>query len=160
MKYALLTLSLFFCDLLPAQKADSSVVGKVKETSSFLYQQTKAYSIRIELKGIYLHNQQFYFNFAITNRSRLNYPIDFIHFYIRDRVTVKRTSVQEIELVPLYIDSVSVVAAKTKQNFIIVLPQFTIPDRKECIFELFELNGGRNLTLKITNMDIFRIKPL
>jgi len=160
MKYVLLILLLFICELLPAQKTDSSIVSKVKETGSFLYEQTKAYGIRIELKGIYLHNQQFYFSFTISNHSRLNYPIDFIHFYIHDRIAVKRTSVQEIELAPLYMDSVAVVSAKSKQNLVMVLPQFTIPDRKECILELFELNGGRNLTLKVTNKCIFQVKTL
>lgn len=160
MKYVLLILLLFSSRPLTAQKADSSVVSKVKETGSFLYQQTKAYGIRIELKGIYLHNQQLYFSFSIFNRSRLNYPVDFIHFYIHDRVTVKRTSVQETELVPFYMDPVSHIPAKSKQNFVIVLPQFTIPSAKECILELFELNGGRNLTLKVTNKCIFQARTL
>jgi len=160
MKYILLIPIFLSCGLLHAQKIDSSIIAKAKEAGSFLYQQTKAYGIRIELRGIYIHNQQFYFSFTISNRSRLNYPIDFIHFYIRDRVTAKRTSVQEMELVPLYMDSVSNVSAKSKQNFVIVLPQFTIPDRKECILELFEFNGGRNLTCKVTNKSIFQAKVL
>ncbi len=160
MKYVLLILLLFSYHLLPAQKADSSVISKVKETSSFLYQQSKAYGIRIELEGVFLHNQQLYFSFAIFNRTRLNYPVDFIHFYIRDHVKLKRTSVQEVELVPLYMDLVTNVPAKSKQNFVIVLPQFTIPGAKECILELFELNGGRNLTLKVTNKCIFQARAL
>jgi conjugative transposon TraN protein len=160
MKYVLSILLSLSYGLVYAQKADSSIAVKAKGAASFLYLQTKAYGIRIELKGIYVHNQLFYFNFFISNRSRLNYPIDFIHFYIRDRVTAKRTSVQEIELIPLYIDSVSNVSAKSKQNFVIVLPQFTIPDRKECILELFELNGGRNLRLKVTNNCIFQVRAL
>lgn len=160
MKYVLLILLLFSSRPLTAQKADSSVISKVKETGSFLYQQTKAYGIRIELKGIYLHNQQLYFSFTIFNRSRLNFPVDFIHFFLRDRVTVKRTSVQEVELSPLYMDPVTTVAAKSKQNFVIMLPQFTIPGAKECILELFELNGGRNLTLKVTNKCIFQARAL
>ncbi len=160
MKYVLLILLLFLFHVLPAQKADSAVLSKVKESGSFLYQQTKAYGIRIELKGIYLHNQQLYFSFAIFNRTRLNYPVDFIHFYIRDRVTVKRTSVQDVELIPMYMDPVSNIPAKSKQNFVIVLPQFTIPGTRECILELFELNGGRNLTLKVTNKCIFQARTL
>lgn len=160
MKFVFLILLLFLSDVLPAQKADSAIVSKAKETGSFLYQQTKAYGIKIELKGIYLHNQQLYFSFTIFNRTRLNYPVDFIHLYIRDRVTVKRTSVQEVELVPIYFDPVSNIPAKSNQNFVIVLPQFTIPGTKECILELFELNGGRNLSLKIINKNIFSSKPL
>jgi hypothetical protein len=160
MKYVLLIFLLFSYNLLQAQKADSAIISKVKESGSLLYQQTKAYGIRIELKGIYLHNQQLYFSFCISNRSHLNYPVDFIHFYIRDRVTVKRTSVQEVELVTLYIDPLTNVPAKSKQNFVIVLPQFTIPGAKECILELFELNGGRNLNLKVTNKCIFQARAL
>lgn len=160
MKYVLLILLFFLSQALPAQQADSAIVSKAKETGSFLYQQTKAYGIKIELKGIYLHNQQLYFSFSIFNRTRLNYPVDFIHFYIRDRVTVKRTSVQDVELVPIYMDAVSTVPAKSKQNFVIVLPQFTIPGAKECLLELFELNGGRNLNLKISNKCIFQARAL
>lgn len=160
MKYVLLIPLFLLCHELPAQKVDSGFVRKVKENRSFLDLEAKAYGIRIELKGIYQHDQLLYFSFSIFNRSRLNYPVDFIHFYIRDRITVKRTSVQELELLPLYMDTVSMVPTKSNQNFVIVLPQFTIPGAKECILELFELNGGRNLSLKITNKNIFSTKPI
>lgn len=160
MKYVLFVPLLLFYFRSTAQKVDSSLISRVKEYPSHLYQQSKAYGIKIELKGIYLHNQQLYFSFAISNCTRLSYPIDFIHFYMRDKVIAKRTSVQELDLVPLYMDTVAIVSAKAKQNFVMVLPQFTIPTAKECILELFELSGGRNLSLKVTNKCIFQARSL
>lgn len=160
MKYVFLIPFLVFPFLLPAQKADSSIVARVKESGAFLLGGSKAYGIRIELKGIYIHGQQLYFSFRVSNRSRLDYPIEFIHLYVHDKATAKRTSVQDVELTPLFSDTLSNVKAKTRKDFVIVVPQFTLPASKETMFEIFELNGGRNLKLKITNKFIFQARAL
>ncbi|MBN8788977.1 MAG: DUF4138 domain-containing protein, partial [Terrimonas sp.] len=38
------------------------------------------------------------------------------------------------------------------------VPKFTIPDKKKCIIQLMEKNGGRNISLKINNSRIIKAK--
>jgi hypothetical protein len=43
---------------------------------------------------------------------------------------------------------------------VIIVPKFTIPDKKEFLIELFEKNGGRHLTLQIKNKHLLKAKTL
>lgn len=159
-RFALVILLMFFGAALHAQAVDSSAINRVKSYRSFLSTVSKAYGIRLKLKGLYVSRGQFYFSFQISNHSPLSYPVDFIHFYIHDRLSGKRSSVQELEMVPIYKDTLSCVHPGVDRDFMIVVPQFTIPNAQECLLEIFEQSGGRNLTLKILNRDLYRAKPL
>lgn len=41
-----------------------------------------------------------------------------------------------------------------------VVPQFTIPDDKILVIELFEKNGGRHQTIRVENSDIVAAKVI
>ncbi len=140
--------------------AQDSLADKARDTKPFLNEKAKAYMISLHLVTIQVEKEQLWLGFTIHNYSKLSYPVDFIRLYIKDRKQTKRTSAQELEIVPIYIDSVTNVPAKSTVRFVIAIPKFTIPDKKECLIEIFETNGGRNLILQLKNHMLFKAKPL
>jgi hypothetical protein len=62
---------------------------------------------------------------------------------------------------PLYVyNNVKTIEAKSRNNFIFVLPKFTIQDKKRLYIEFWESKGDRNFSIYITNSDLLKIKPL
>ncbi|MEO6729804.1 MAG: conjugative transposon protein TraN [Ferruginibacter sp.] len=107
--------------------------------------------------GIYIKDQIIYYQIRITNKSAIDYDVDFMRFYIRDKRKGKRTASQENELKPLFIaGNTSVVKGGGKNVIVVALEKFTIPDAKFLAIEINEKNGGRHLFMKIKNNKIIR----
>ena len=139
---------------------DSSLIVKVKEARSFIRYGKKINSLTISIEKLFVNNEVFWFGFSIRNRSGLSYPVDLLRLFIRDMTKTNRSSVQELEITPIYLDTVHLVPAKTDTKFLIAVSKFTIPDNKVCVLELFETNGGRNVFLEINNRQLFLAKPI
>lgn len=117
--------------------------------------------ISIALNALYIHEDILFCKFALKNNSAINYDIDQLHFYIRDRKKADRTASQEIEIHPLtIIGDTLMIRSESKQPWVIALPKFTIPDGKYLSIEMMERNGGRNLFLKVRNRHIMKAKTL
>lgn len=118
------------------------------------------FDAKLELDGIYVHDDVFYFRIKLENKSQINYTIDALRLFIRDRQKAKRTAVQEIDLQPLYIaGNNQEIKAATSQIVVLAVPKFTIPDKKYAVLQLLEKNGGRHLDLKMSNKTILKAKP-
>lgn len=110
----------------------------------------KRFGICIRLNGLFVHDDVLYLRIGIANRTNINYDIDQLRFYIRDKKKVKRTSSQEIEIKPLYTEGYcSLVAGQTERNFVYAFTKFTIPNKKFLAVELMEKNGGRHMKLAV-----------
>jgi conjugative transposon TraN protein len=130
-----------------------SVRGKVD-------QQAK-YEMVLTLQDIFVHGNTLYYRLHIRNKSSINYNIKSIKFLVHDRKKVKRTSSQEIQIAPLHVDKTSDhINGYASSTMIYAVKKFTIPDGKALLINLFEENGGRNLSLRIDNKDILRAKVL
>ena len=117
--------------------------------------------ISVALNALYIHDDVLFCRFALKNNSSINYDIDQLHFYIRDKKEGKRTSSQEIEIHPLFISGDTVaIKGESKQPWVITFPKFTIPDGKYLSFEMMERNGGRNLFLKVKGRKIMKATPI
>ncbi len=111
----------------------------------------------IDLKGLYVQENELYFQFDLRNFSALNYDVKSLRFFIRDKKKSKRTASQEIDVNPVYVlGNAKVIRSNSEQVLVVVVPKFTIPDKKIFTVQLQEQNGGRNLQLDITNKEIFR----
>ena len=111
--------------------------------------------------GIYIKDDVIYYQLLLCNHSPIDYDIDQLRFYIRDKKKGKRTAVQENELPPLY------VAGNNRQvkacNFsmiVVALEKFTVPDAKYLAVQVTEKNGGRHLFMKVNNNKIIEAIPL
>lgn len=113
------------------------------------------------IKGIYIKGDVLYFQLYIMNLSAVDYDIDLLRFYIRDKKKNKRTAVQENNLQPLYvIGNTAKVKAKSNTTIVVALNKFTIPDAKYLAVQIIEKNGGRHLLMKIKNRKIMQSTPL
>lgn len=121
----------------------------------------KIWGVEAAIIGFYIKDNVIYYQLFIHNHSPIDYDIDVLRFYIRDKKKGKRTAAQENDCVPLYI------AGNNKQvkgyNFsviVVALERFTIPDAKLLRIQIMEKNGGRHLQLKVTNSKIVKAMVL
>lgn len=111
--------------------------------------------IGMSLRNIFIKDDIIFYHFRVTNNSNINYDVDFLRFYIRDKTKVKRTAAQEVDVVPIYtVGNDDVIAANSETDIVYALNKFTIPDAKYLAVEMFERNGGRHTSLRIRNRTI------
>lgn len=117
------------------------------------------------LQSIYIKGDVVMFHFAISNQSQIDYDIDFVKCYITNRKNMKKQALQAEEIPPLYeyvpaSHRLSFVPALGSYHFVLFYKRFTIPDKHNLFFELFEKNGGRHLQFSVTNRDLLGAKVL
>ena len=130
-----------------------NLAGKVDKASK--------YQLVFSLQDIFVRSNILYYRILISNKSSIDYDIKSLKLLICDKKKVKRTSSQELEIVPLYVsnktENIKGYASKT---MIYAVRKFTIPDGKALHINLFEEYGGRNLSLKVNNKDILKARIL
>ena len=119
------------------------------------------WDILIKVSGIYIKDDVVFYQLNISNQSPIDYDIDMLRFFIRDKRKGKRTAVQENELKPLYVaGNISKVKANSSSAIIVALDKFTIPDAKDLALQMMEKNGGRHLLMKVSNKKIMKATTL
>ncbi|WP_394354331.1 conjugative transposon protein TraN [Flavobacterium pokkalii] len=119
----------------------------------------KSFGIQFLLKGIYIHNDKFYFHTEVRNLTDLPFRIDFITFKVVDKKLAKRTVIQERNLIPLRTyKPLDEIKGNTVERNVFLLDLFTITDDKVLLIEIFEKNGSRNQILKLENSDLLKAK--
>jgi len=117
----------------------------------------KKYGMRFRLDGLFIHDNVMYYRIKMDNQSNINYDIDQLRFFIRDRKKAKRTATQEIEIKLLYVQNdTPTVKGQSEHIFVFALPKFTIPDQKYLAIQLMEKSGGRHLELDVHNKALVR----
>lgn len=120
-----------------------------------------AWGMEALISGIYIRENVIYYQLQLCNESSIDYNIDLVRFYIRDKKKSKRTAVQENELKPLHVSgNVSTVKAKSQNAIVVALDKFTIPDAKYLVVQVMEKNGGRHLQVRVSNRKIIHAIPL
>lgn len=121
----------------------------------------KAWGVEASVIGIYIKQKIIYFQLLLYNHTAINYDIDVLRFFIRDRKKGKRTAEQENELVPLYIaGNHQQIKAYNSSVIVVALNKFTIPDAKLFGVQIMERNGGRHLQLKVDNAKLVKAAVL
>jgi len=140
------------------EKCASLALSKKKKTSGI---KKSKYQIRLEVSGIFIHQDVLYLRVVFENKSKINYDIDQLRFFIRDQKKSKRTASQEIELQPLYAtSSSSVIPYKSEIIKVYALEKFTIPENKYLTIQMIEKNGGRHLEVDINNNLTDKVFPI
>lgn len=108
------------------------------------------FKIGLEVNGIFIHQDILYLRVAFENNSRINYDIEQLRFFIRDKRKSKRTAMQELEIIPLYAASSSLsIPDQSKVINVYALEKFTIPEKKILTLQMIEKNGGRHLEVAV-----------
>jgi len=120
-----------------------------------------SWNIDMAVIGTYIKDDVLYYQLRLINNSPVDYDIEVLRFYIRDKKKSKRTAVQENELKPLQISgNTKQVKAFSRTVAVVALEKFTIPDKKFMDIQIMEKNGGRHLNMKLNNKNILRAIPL
>lgn len=115
--------------------------------------------VSLSVNGFYVRGNTFFCKLLFENGSGINYDIEQLRFYIRDKKQSKRTSSQEVDVGQLFVlGNISTIEGKTASKVVVALPKFTIPDGKYLIVEVIEKNGGRNLSIEVGNKKIIKAK--
>ena len=121
----------------------------------------KRFGVQFLLKSVHSHNGLFYFHTETRNRSNVAFQTDFIRFKIVDKKVPKRTAIQERVIDPVRsYNEVLVTEGKSDVRTVYAVPQFTIPDDKLLVIELFEKDGGRHQTIRVENADLVAAKQI
>lgn len=119
------------------------------------------YNITLSITGMYIAGDYIFYRVLLENETNISYDIDQLRFFVRDKKISRRTASQEIELLPVSIwQPVENIPAKEIKSFVVVLPKFTIPDKKNLYLQLTEKNGGRHLLLKVKGNKTDNVVPL
>ncbi|MEX2234029.1 MAG: conjugative transposon protein TraN [Cyclobacteriaceae bacterium] len=134
------------------EKCASQIVNAKR---SIRFVKESRHKMGLLLHGIYIKDNVIFYHFRIRNQSNISYDVDFLRFYIEDRQKVKRTASQEVDVKPVYVyGNGETIKGKSTEDVVYALGKFTIPDAKRLVIEMFEKNGGRNLSLAIKNKTI------
>lgn len=121
----------------------------------------KRFGVQFLLKSVHSHNGLFYFHTETRNRSNVAFRTDFIRFKIVDKKVPKRTAIQERVIDPVRsYNEVLVTEGKSDVRTVYAVPQFTIPDDKLLVIDLFEKDGGRHQTIRVENADLVAAKQI
>jgi conjugative transposon TraN protein len=113
------------------------------------------------VKGIYLKDNIMYYKIELNNKSEIEYNIDFIKVYVKDKEKVKRMAVQEEEVKILSVyPTDKKLLSKTDYTFSFATATATISDEKQIEIEIYELNGGRHLRFPVDSKIISKSKNL
>ncbi len=119
------------------------------------------WDMRAKIIGIYIKGNVMYYQLRLENKSPIDYDIDLLRFYIRDKKEGKRTANQEITLNPLYIAGNEAKVKASSDNVVVVaLNKLTIPDAKYLGVQIMEKGGGRHLKMKVSNRKTIKALPL
>ncbi|HMT97323.1 MAG TPA: DUF4138 domain-containing protein [Ferruginibacter sp.] len=121
----------------------------------------KKYNMQAGIRGIYIKDNIIYYQLYINNDGTVDYDVDLLRFFIKDKKRSKRTAVQEVEQKPVHTTgNYNKVKGNSNTVFVMALEKFTIPDKKYLSVQITEKNGGRHFLLRISNKEIMKAKPL
>lgn len=121
----------------------------------------RSQGVTVKVGGIYIKENVIYYQVQLNNDSPIDYDIELMRFYIRDKKKGKRTAAQENELKPLHVSgNTSVVKARSRNTVVVALEKFTVPDAKYLAVQIMEKSGGRHLLMRVKNRKIMQSTPL
>ena len=119
------------------------------------------FEMKLAVSGIFIHQDVLYLRLVLGNTSKINYEIDQLRFFIRDRKKSMRTASQEIEIMPLYSTlTTAVIPDRSEMSIVYALSKFTIPEKKYLTIQLIEKNGGRQIEIDVKNNDLINLDVL
>jgi len=138
------------------EKTSWRVLGERK----FLRLSARAACARLGLPGVFLGAGSLWLRLHLHNQSQVDFAPDYVRCYLRDRRRVKRTAVQEREIVPIYRDTPVVIPGERSGEWAMCFTPFTVPPDQVLVIQVGERAGGRQLTLRVKGKFILRARRL
>ncbi len=142
----------------------------VKRVLSDIYRQNRAdvkgihtrkYSVELEVRGIYVHNDVIYLHVQIANNTNISFEVDYRRFVVADRKAARRTAQQQRIIEPLRVcNDPSIVRGHQRQRIVFALPKLTLEEDKILLLEIAEKDGARHQCLEISSKELLGAKAL
>ena len=147
-------------DWLISEKDMQNFCSRVQEDRRRIYHLIdRRQRMCFQVKGIYTHTGMLFFRMSISNHSHLDYAVDSIRFFVWDNKDPKRK--KAVCFSPLFsYKDFHLIKGKSREDNVIVLPQFTLPPNKWLAIEITEKHGGRQLTMFVNNFTLLRTRPV
>jgi len=106
--------------------------------------------ITLRLENIVFDREELYFVIEIKNASPIDYELNFLNLSVETRKNGRKKSIQKLVLEPVFKYNLpGIIPVGKTARFVYVLPKFSIAGDKVVVIDLKELNGERDLKLKI-----------
>jgi hypothetical protein len=106
--------------------------------------------INLWLENIVFDREELYFVIEIKNASPIDYELNFLNLSVETRKNGKKKSIQKLVLEPVFKYNLpGIIPVGRTARFVVVLPKFSIAKDKVVVIDLKELNGERDLKLKV-----------
>jgi len=116
-------------------------IGRIKKRND---------GINLRLENIVFDREELYFVIEIKNGSPIDYELNFLNISVETRKNGKKKSIQKLVLEPVFKYNLPGIIPEGKTaRFVYVLPKFSIAADKVVMIDLKELNGERDLKLKV-----------
>ena len=113
--------------------------------------------ITARVTGIYIQGPHLFFQLRLQNSSPLDYEVNFLRLFLRDKKRGKRTAIQEVEYTPLALAGQhALVPSATESVIVMAVDKFTIPGGEQAILQVGEKRGSRDLQLKISGSKLLK----
>lgn len=115
------------------------------------------------LRSIFVHKDVMMFLVEVQNNSQVDYEIDFIKSYVINKRTSKKQAFQTDEKISIFAyteNESEKIAAKGCYSIVFFFKRFTIPDKHNLFFELFEKDGGRHIKFTVPNKVLLNAKQI
>ncbi len=117
--------------------------------------------IKLSVTDITYNDNAIYFLMEIENKSIIDYDVNFLRFFITDKLSTRKKSSQTLLKKPVYIHLLpGKIKGNSKSDFVVVFSKFTIGNDKKIMIELNEMIGERDVKLKISEQLINYPKKL
>ena len=115
---------------------------------------SKKHKVQIALNNIYSVGEYFFLDFSVYNRTNIRFDIDQLKIKLQDKKKAKATTVQTIDLEPVFTLDRSPSFLHGYRN-VVVIKKLTFPDDKILTIELSEKQiSGRTISLKVKYSDV------
>ena len=121
----------------------------------------------VKLENLFLHENEFYYVLSFENKSQIEYQMDYLGFFVRDKDKIKKIGMQDVEITANYAyNNVDVIKGKTKVQMVFVLNKLVLGKDKKINIEVWENNGdltdegGRKMMFSLYHKEILNIKSI
>jgi len=106
--------------------------------------------INLWLENIVFDREELYFVIEIKNASPIDYELNFLNLSVETRKNGKKKSIQKLVLEPVFKYNLpGIIPVGKTARFVYVLPKFSIAADKVVVIDFKELNGERDLKLRL-----------
>lgn len=115
----------------------------------FMHLQNNEQALRLRLNGMFHSKDNLWLNFGISNRSQVDFQPASLRFFLRDKKRVKRTALNETEMLPLFTPELNTVKGGSFSVWPVAFKPFTVPKHQRLIVQAADESGGRMIVLTI-----------